>query len=148
MFFISSRPQCVNRYLDQSITKSRCQPIGDHVSYPTDCPIATRPGLCSSLVSYRAVGLIFHAKSKPTVCRTDFIRRVSTTRDSSVDLNYTFGLAREVQQSWNILFNHGSIHNKSNMYAVLSSCDDIILRVCWRLMWYVFANGFGVHQLH
>ena len=38
-----------NLYLDQPITKSRCQPIGGHVSYPTDSPIVSRLGLFSSL---------------------------------------------------------------------------------------------------
>ena len=38
-----------NLYLDQPITKTWCQPIGGHVSNPTDCLIATRLGLCSSL---------------------------------------------------------------------------------------------------
>ena len=37
--------------MSQQITKERCQPIGGHVSYPTDCPNATRLALCSSLVS-------------------------------------------------------------------------------------------------
>ena len=35
--------------LDEPITKGRSQPIGGHVSYPTDSPIATRLGLYSSL---------------------------------------------------------------------------------------------------
>ena len=39
-----------NLYLNQLITKEWCQPIGSHVSYPTDSPIATRLGLCSSLL--------------------------------------------------------------------------------------------------
>ena len=30
-----------NLYLEQPITKAWCQPIGGHVSYPTDSPIAT-----------------------------------------------------------------------------------------------------------
>ena len=39
-----------NVYLDQLITKAWCQPIGGHVSYPTDSPFATRLGLFSSLI--------------------------------------------------------------------------------------------------
>ena len=38
-----------NLYLHHPITKAWCQPIGGHVSYPTDDPIATRLELCSSL---------------------------------------------------------------------------------------------------
>ena len=38
-----------NLYLDQPITKAWYQPIGGHVSYPTDSRIATRLGLCISL---------------------------------------------------------------------------------------------------
>ena len=38
-----------NLCLDQPITKGWCQPIGDHVFYPTDSPIATTLGVCSSL---------------------------------------------------------------------------------------------------
>ena len=36
-------------YVDQSIIKG-CQPIGGHVSYPTDSPNATRLGLWNRLV--------------------------------------------------------------------------------------------------
>ena len=39
------------------ITKGWCQPIWGHVSYPTDNPIATRLGLCSSLCVYRWRGI-------------------------------------------------------------------------------------------
>ena len=38
-----------NLSLYQPITKGWCQPIGGHVTYPTDRPIAIRLGLCSSL---------------------------------------------------------------------------------------------------
>ena len=38
-----------NLYLDQPITKWWCQSIRGHVSYPTDSPIVTKLGLCSSL---------------------------------------------------------------------------------------------------
>ena len=38
-----------NLYLGQSVTKGWCQPIGGHVSYPTDSPTTTRQWLCSSL---------------------------------------------------------------------------------------------------
>ena len=39
-----------NLFLDQPITKGQCQPIRVHVSYHTDSPTASRPGLLSSLV--------------------------------------------------------------------------------------------------
>ena len=39
-----------NLYLIEPITKLWCHPTGVHVSYPTDSPTATSPGLCSSLI--------------------------------------------------------------------------------------------------
>ena len=41
-------------YLDQTITKGQCQPIGGHVLYPIDSPITTRLGLCSCLLYIEA----------------------------------------------------------------------------------------------
>ena len=38
-----------NLYLNQPVTKAWCQPIGGHISYTTDSPIAIRLGLFSSL---------------------------------------------------------------------------------------------------
>ena len=52
-------PQCngtrgnPSLHLDQSFTKEWCQPIGYHVSQPTDSPIATRALIQYKMSSYR-----------------------------------------------------------------------------------------------
>ena len=54
-----------NLYLDQPIKKAQCQPIGGHVSYLPDSPIATRLGLCSSLICN---GGAQWRSSQPIIC--------------------------------------------------------------------------------
>ena len=45
-----------NLYLNHTITKEWCQPIGDRVSYPTESHYATRPGL-STVYKHRLLAL-------------------------------------------------------------------------------------------
>ena len=45
--------------------KAWCQSIGGHVSYPTDSPITTRLGLCSSLLFLWAIFEVVHPTLSP-----------------------------------------------------------------------------------
>ena len=62
------------------VTKGWCQPIGGHVSHPTDSPITARLGLCSSLIDpcphVYFMGLCYHGNLATNTLSLCFLCRI------------------------------------------------------------------------
>ena len=87
-----------NLYLDQPITKGWCQPMGGHASHPTDSPIATMLGMCSSLYHDDVIKWKHFLRYWPFVPRW-----IPTQRPAARSCDVFFD-KRLCKQSWGWLF--------------------------------------------